>query len=179
MRDQNGVSTTRPVAVNTSLLRSGSCATYSVQDILELQLVPAKMSRPRWMMRNTVYLVSPDDVDEEEIDPMDLAPLESSSAPIGTVPAEAEEAVEDAAEDESISSLESDYSTEEEDRDGVAGPSGTMNLVHLEDGDMQLVVNGSSMEEDDLQPPDDIGGNDDVVHPFASNAGMADDESLM
>ena len=35
---------------------------------------------------------------------------------------------------------------------------------------MQLVVNGSSMEEDDLQPPDDIGGNEDVVHPFASNA---------
>ena len=69
-----------------------------------------------------MYLVSPDDVDEEEIDPMDLAPLESSSAPIVTVPVAVVEAVEDATEDESISSLESDYSTEDEDRDGVSGP---------------------------------------------------------
>ena len=73
-------------------------------------------------MRNPVYLVIPDDVDEEEIDPVYLAPLESSSAPIVKVPAEAEEAVEDAAEDESIPSLQSDYSTEDEERDGVAGP---------------------------------------------------------
>ena len=106
MRDQNGVSTTRPVAVNTSLLRSGSCATYSVQDILELQLVPTKISRSRLMMRNPVYLVSPDDVDEEEIDPKDLAPLESSSASFVTVPAEAEEAVDDAAKDEIRSVLQ-------------------------------------------------------------------------
>ena len=42
-----------------------------------------------------MHLVSPDDVDEEEIDPMDLAPLESSSAPIVTVLAEAEDAAED------------------------------------------------------------------------------------
>ena len=73
-------------------------------------------------MRNPVYLVIPDDVDEEEIDPMYLALLESSSAPIVKVPAEAEEAVEDAAEDESIPFLQSDYSTEDEERDGVAGP---------------------------------------------------------
>ena len=57
-----------------------------------------------------MYLVIPDDVDDEEIDPMYLALLESSSAPIVKVPAEAEEAVEDAAEDESIPSLQSDYS---------------------------------------------------------------------
>ena len=54
-----------------------------------------------------MYLVSPDDVDEEEIDPMDLASLESSSAPIVTVPAEAE----DASKDEIIPALESDHST--------------------------------------------------------------------
>jgi len=58
-----------------------------------------------------VHLVSPDDVDEEEIDPMDLAPLESSTAPIVTVPAEAEEEAEDASEDEIIPALESDHST--------------------------------------------------------------------
>ena len=58
-----------------------------------------------------MYLVSPDDVDEEEIDPMDLAPLESSTAPIVTVPAEAEEEAEDASEDEIIPALESDHST--------------------------------------------------------------------
>ena len=58
-----------------------------------------------------MYLVSLDDVDEEEIDPMDLAPLESSSAPIVTVPAEAEEEAEDASEDEIIPALESDHST--------------------------------------------------------------------
>ena len=58
-----------------------------------------------------MYLVSSDDVDEEEIDPMDLAPLESSSAPIVTVPAEAEEEAEDASEDEIIPALESDHST--------------------------------------------------------------------
>jgi hypothetical protein len=63
------------------------------------------------MMRNPVHLVSPDDVDEEEIDPMDLAPLESSTAPIVTVPAEAEEEAEDASEDEIIPALESDHST--------------------------------------------------------------------
>ena len=57
---------------------------------------------------------------------MDLAPLESSSAPIVTVPAEAEEAVQDAADDEIIPALESDPSTEDEDEDGVdvAEPSG-------------------------------------------------------
>ena len=58
-----------------------------------------------------MHLVSPDDVDEEEIDPMDLAPLESSTAPIVTVPAEAEEEAEDASEDEIIPALESDHST--------------------------------------------------------------------
>ena len=58
-----------------------------------------------------MYLVSPDDVDEEEIDPMDLASLESSSSPIVTVPAEAEEEAEDASEDEIIPALESDHST--------------------------------------------------------------------
>ncbi len=46
---------------------SGSCATYSVLNILELQLVPTKMSRLGWMMRNPTYLVSLDDGDEEEI----------------------------------------------------------------------------------------------------------------
>ena len=56
-------------------------------------------------------LVSTDDVDEEEIKPMDLAPLESSTAPIVTVPAEAEEEAEDASEDEIIPALESDHST--------------------------------------------------------------------
>ena len=125
IRDQNGSvynPSRRSRQKPPAHYRSGFCATYSVQDILELQLVPTKMSRSRWMMRNPVYLVSPDDVDEEEIDPMDLAPLESSSAPIVTVPVAAVEAVEDAAEDESISSLESDYSTEDEDRDGVSGP---------------------------------------------------------
>ena len=35
---------------------------------------------------------------------------------------------------------------------------------------MQLVVNRSSMEKDDLQPPDDIGDNEDLVHSFASCA---------
>ena len=53
-----------------------------------------------------MYLVSPDDVDEEEIDPKDLAPLESSSASFVTVPAEAEVAVEDAAKDEIRSLLQ-------------------------------------------------------------------------
>ena len=53
-----------------------------------------------------MYLVSPDDVDEEEIDPKDLASLESSSASFVTIPAEAEEAVEDAAKDEIRSLLQ-------------------------------------------------------------------------
>ena len=38
-----------------------------------------------------MYLVSLDDGDEEEIDSLDLAPLESSSAPNVIVPADAEE----------------------------------------------------------------------------------------
>ena len=87
------------------------------------------------MMRNPVYLVSPDDVDEEEIDPVNLAHIQRAvQAPIVTVPAEAEEAVEDATQDKTNPSLESDYSTEDEDMDSIAGPSGTMNLIHLEDG---------------------------------------------
>jgi len=47
------------------------------------------------MMWNPVYLVSPDDVDEEDIDPVDLAHIESSSAaPIVIIPGEDEEAME-------------------------------------------------------------------------------------
>ena len=95
-----------------------------------------------------MYLVSPDDVDEEEIDPMDLAPLESSSAPIVTVPAEAE----DASEDEIIPALESDHSTEDEGGIEASGTIGTMALDQLEDGVGQLDVNGNFRNEDSLQP---------------------------
>jgi len=103
------------------------------------------------MMWNPVYLVSPDDVDEEDIDPVDLAHIESSSAaPIVIIPGEDEEAMEDETEDKIIPSLESDYSTEDEDMDSIAEPLGTMNLIHLEDGILQLDVNRNSKEEDDL-----------------------------
>ena len=47
------------------------------------------------MIMNPDYRVRPDDVDEDDIDPFDLAPLESSLAPIVTVPVEAEDAAED------------------------------------------------------------------------------------
>ena len=73
-------------------------------------------------MKNPAYLVSLDDGEEEEIHPLDLAPLESNSAPNVTVPAEAEEAVQDAAEDEIIPALESDPSTEDKDGVDVSGP---------------------------------------------------------
>ena len=99
-----------------------------------------------------MYLVSSDDVDEEEIDPMDLAPLESSSAPIVTVPAEAEEEAEDASEDEIIPVLESDHSTEDEGGIEASGTIGTMALDQLEDGVGQLDVNGNFRNEDSLQP---------------------------
>jgi len=99
-----------------------------------------------------VYLVSPDDVDEEEIDPMDLAPLESNSAPIVTVPAEAEEEAEDASKDEIIPALESDHSTEDEGGIEASGTSGTVALDQLKDGVGQLDVNGNFRNEDSLQP---------------------------
>ena len=70
-------------------------------------------------MKNPAYLVSLDDGEEEEIHPLDLAPLESNSAPNVTVPAEA---VQDAAEDEIIPALESDPSTEDKDGVDVSGP---------------------------------------------------------
>jgi hypothetical protein len=97
---------------------------------------------------------------------VDLAPLESSSAPIATVPARAEEAVEDAAEDEIIPALESDPSTEDEDGVDAAEPSGTVNLDQLEGGVRQLAVNGNSRKEDSLQPPEDIGGIEEIVYNF-------------
>ena len=100
-----------------------------------------------------MYLVSPDDVDEEESGPMDLASLESSSAPIVTVPAEAE----DASKDEIIPALESDHSTEDEGGIEASGTSGTVALDQLEDGVGQLDVNGNFRKEDSLQPPEDPG----------------------
>ena len=92
IRDQSGVNPSRSNRHKSPAhFGSGSCATYSVLNILELQLVPGKISRLGWMMRNPMYLVSLDDGDEEEIDSLDLAPLESSSAPNVIVPADAEE----------------------------------------------------------------------------------------
>ena len=104
-----------------------------------------------------MYLVSPDDVDEEEIDPMDLASLESSSAPIVKVTAEAEEEAKDASEDEIIPLLESDHSTEDEGEIEASETIGTVALDQLEDGVGQLDVNGNFRNEDSLQPPEDPG----------------------
>ncbi len=56
------------------------------------------------MMMNHMYQVRSKDVGEDDVDILDLAPLESSLAPIVTVPA-----AEDIAEDEIIPALESDH----------------------------------------------------------------------
>ena len=48
-------------------------------------------------MMNPAYRVRHDDGYEDDIDPLDLAPLERSLTPIVTVPAEAEEEAEDTA----------------------------------------------------------------------------------
>lgn len=116
-----------------------------------------------------MYLVSPDDVDEEEIDPVDLAHIESSSAaPIVIIAVEDEVAMEDATEDKIIPSLESDYSTEDEDMDSIAEPLGTMNLIHLEDGISSIRCKQELQGKG--RPPDDIGGNEDLVHALDSCA---------
>ena len=104
-------------------------------------------------MKNPAYLVSLDDGEEEEIHPLDLAPLGSNSAPNVTVPAEAE----DASKDEIIPALESDHSTEDEGGIEASGTSGKVALDQLEDGDGQLDVNGNFRKEDSLQPPEDPG----------------------
>ena len=103
------------------------------------------MSRLVWMMRNPAYFGSHEDEDEREIDSLDLAPVDSSSAPIVTVPADDE----DAAEDGNIPSSESDHSTEDKGR--IHAP-GSVALAHLEDGVKQLAVDRSSKDEDTLQP---------------------------
>ena len=99
------------------------------------------MSRLVWMMRNPAYLGSHEDEDEREIDSLDLAPVESSSAPIVTVPAEDEDGAEDG---------NTDHSTENEGRIHAPGPS--VALAQLEDGVKQLAVDRSSKDEDTLQP---------------------------
>jgi len=39
-----------------------------------------------------------------------------------------------------------------------------LDLIHLEDGILHMDINRSSKEEDNHRPPDDIGGNEDLVH---------------
>ena len=56
---------------------SGSCATYSAQNLLALQCYHINVSRMRFVMRNPAYIGGFEDDDEDEIDPLDLAPLDS------------------------------------------------------------------------------------------------------
>jgi len=65
------------------------------------------MSRMPLVIRNLPYIASLED-DDDEIDPADLAPLESCLAPIVTVPASEDESE---SEDGSIPALETDLSS--------------------------------------------------------------------
>ena len=88
-------------ALDTSLLQTygfGSCATYSIQDIIVLRALSVNMSSPRFILRNPDNIGSSDDKD---IDFIDLAPLISCHiTPIVTE--------EDKAKDSRIPALESD-----------------------------------------------------------------------
>ena len=108
-------------------------------------------------MMNPAYRVRHDDGYEDDIDPLDLAPLESSLAPIVTVPAEAEEEAEDTAMDEgepedgSVPSLETDLSSDDDQINipGIEGRSSSLrDHVDHEDQDCR-----QPFDEGALTPP--------------------------